>query len=296
LPTVTVVIATYARPSALQRALASLREQSQPPDEVIVAAWDQDAESLAALAQHADVRQILVTRNTVSAKENGGIEAAAGEIVAFMDDDAVAHRDWLEKLRAHYSDPSVVGVGGRDVVNNHGVVDDRAATVVGRVSWFGRLTANHHLRVRGIRDVQLLKGCNMSYRRNAIAPLDPRLTGEVPYAFELDMGLEAVKKGRLIYDPEVAVDHFPSVDMSAHRASIALVLNHNMTYILLKQLGWPRRIFFLAYTFLVGDRDTIGLLRVPMLLGRPNWTVGVMAAHFRGKVSGIVSFLEWRRS
>jgi GT2 family glycosyltransferase len=293
LPTVSVVISTYGRPSALQRALASLVLQSQPADEVIVAAWDQDAETIAAVAG-AKVRQILVSHNTVSAKENAGIAAAGGEIVAFMDDDAVAHREWLEKMRAHYSDASVVGVGGRDVVDNHGVVDDRPTRVVGRVSWFGRLSGNHHLRATGIRDVQFLKGCNMSFRRTALASLDERLEGVVPYGFEVDMGLTAVRQGRVLYDPELAVDHFPSVDMSAHRQQLAFVLNHNVAYILLKHFGWPRRLSFLAYTFLIGDRDTIGLLRLPMLVGRPNWTLGVIAAHFRGKWSGIVSFLKRR--
>jgi GT2 family glycosyltransferase len=295
LPTVSVVIATYARPTALRRALTSLVEQSQPADEVIVAAWDQDTETVSALAQQAFVRQILVPQNTVTAKENAGISAATGEIVAFMDDDAVAHPDWLEKLRAHYSHPTVVGVGGRDVVNNHGVVDDREATAVGRVSWFGRLTGNHHLRIKGIREVHFLKGCNMSYRRSAIVQVDPRLKGDVPYAFELDMGLEAIRKGRLLYDPAVVVDHFPSVDMSAHRPSLALVLNHNVTYILLKRPGWPRRLCFLSYTFLIGDRDTIGLLRIPLLAGRPNWSYRVIASHFQGKVLGFRSFLTWLR-
>jgi GT2 family glycosyltransferase len=296
LPTVSVVIATFARPSALRRALASLTEQSQPAEEVIVAAWDKDGETIAAIAQHPSVRQILVSQNTLSAKENAAIGAAVGEIVAFMDDDAVAQREWLAKLRAHYDDASVIGVGGRDVVNNDGVVDDREASNVGQVSWFGRLTGNHHLRIKGIREVQFLKGCNMSYRRSAIVPVDPRLKGDVPYAFELDMGLEARRKGRLVYDPAVVVDHFPSVDMSPHRPSIALVLNHNVTYILLKHLGWPRRLCFLAYTFLVGDRDTIGLLRVPLLIGRAGWTPAVVATHFRGKLSGVVSFLKWLRT
>jgi GT2 family glycosyltransferase len=289
---VSVVIATYDRPHSLQRALASLTEQSQPADKVIVAAWAHDEHTIAVVARNTFVHLILVSENTVAAKENAGIEAATGEIVAFIDDDAVAHRDWLEKMRVHYGNPSVVGVGGRDVVNNNGVVDDRETHVVGRVSWFGRLSANHHLHTTGARDVQFLKGCNMSYRRSAITPIDERLKGAVPYAFEIDMGLAALRDGRLVYDPELAVDHFSSVDMSAYRPSLALVLNHNVTYVLLKHLGWPRRVCFLAYTFLVGDRDTIGLLRIPLLAGRPNWTYPVFAAHFRGKLWGIVSFLE----
>jgi GT2 family glycosyltransferase len=293
--TVSVVIATYGRSSSLQRALASLLGQSQPADEIIVAAWEHDLDTVESVVGQTFIRLILVAQNTVSAKENAGIAAAAGEIVAFMDDDVVARRDWLEKMRTHYGDLSVVGVGGRDVVNNGGTVDDREAQVVGRLSWFGRLTANHHLRTTGVRDVQFLKGCNMSYRRNAIAPVDERLKGDVPYAFEIDMGLTAMRSGRLVYDPELAVDHFPSVDMSAHRPSIAFVLNHNVTFILLKHFGWPRRLCFLVYTFLIGDRDTIGVLRIPLLAGRQNWTYRVIAAHFQGKLWGVRRFLSWLR-
>jgi hypothetical protein len=194
-------------------------------------------------------------------------------------------------MRAYYDDSSVVGVGGRDIVESKGVIDDREARVVGRVTWFGRLNANHHLRAAGARDVQFLKGCNMSYRRSALALVDKRLRGAVPYAFEIDIGLTAIRSGRLIYDPELAVDHFPSVDMSAHLPSLAYVLNHNVTYILLKHLGWPRRLCFLAYTFLIGDRDTIGLLRIPLLAGRRNWNLRVIATHFQGKLSGVSSFL-----
>jgi GT2 family glycosyltransferase len=293
---VSVVIATYGRPSALHRALASLERQSQPAHEVVVVAWEHDRDTVASLSGRTFIRLILVPQNTVSAKENAGIAAATGEIVAFMDDDAAARSDWLERMRAHYDDRSVVGVGGRDLVTRNGTVDNRETRAVGRLSWFGRLTGSHHLRSTGTRDVQFLKGCNMSYLRSVIAPVDGRLKGAVPFAFEIDMGLTAIRSGRLLYDPELVVDHFASSDMSAHQSSLALVLNHNVTYVILKHLGWPRRICFLAYTFLIGDRDTIGLLRVPMLAGRPNWTFRVILAHFRGKLSGVVSFLEVPRS
>jgi cellulose synthase/poly-beta-1,6-N-acetylglucosamine synthase-like glycosyltransferase len=35
------------------------------------------------------------------------------ELVAFIDDDAVAQLDWLELLEKNFDDPLVIGVGGR---------------------------------------------------------------------------------------------------------------------------------------------------------------------------------------
>ena len=46
---------------------------------------------------------------------NAGVAAASPEIVAFVDDDAVAERNWLAALVAPYADPHVLGVGGQVV-------------------------------------------------------------------------------------------------------------------------------------------------------------------------------------
>ena len=52
-------------------------------------------------------------REGLSGARNTGVGAARGSVVAFLDDDARADRGWLERLLAHYDDPSVLGVGGR---------------------------------------------------------------------------------------------------------------------------------------------------------------------------------------
>jgi GT2 family glycosyltransferase len=233
----------------------------------------------------------------VTAQENAGIAAACGDVICFTDDDVLAPSDWLERLEAYYNDSTVGGVGGRDVVQDHRFNAAPVVNRVGQVHWFGRLAANHHRPSHGVREVDFLKGCNMSFRREFANLIDHRLTGQIPYGFEIDMGLSARDRGaRLVYDPELTVDHYSSSQMSAHQISLGKVLNHNHTYILLKHLTWPRRAAFLAYTFLIGDRDTIGLMRVPMLAGRPQWTPSVIAAHFRGKLAGLCSFWAWLRT
>ncbi|MDQ3668758.1 MAG: glycosyltransferase [Actinomycetota bacterium] len=48
----------------------------------------------------------------LSGARNSGIAASAGDVVAFLDDDAVAAEDWLEHIVRSYREPDVVGVGG----------------------------------------------------------------------------------------------------------------------------------------------------------------------------------------
>ena len=69
------------------------------------------------LAERLSERTCVWCPTTTSAgyreRENTGVALATGDIVAFLDDDAVAHAGWLTGLTRSYADPDVIGVGGR---------------------------------------------------------------------------------------------------------------------------------------------------------------------------------------
>jgi polysaccharide pyruvyl transferase WcaK-like protein len=118
LPTVSVVIASFAaeRWDGLRDAVASVRAQTVPALETIVVI-DHNPDLLdRARRELPGVVAIPSTRGAgASGTRNSGVAASRGEVVAFLDDDAVASATWLEVLLAHFADRRVVGVGGRIV-------------------------------------------------------------------------------------------------------------------------------------------------------------------------------------
>ncbi|MFE2728886.1 glycosyltransferase family 2 protein [Kitasatospora sp. NPDC059327] len=127
-PTLSVVVCSYTldRWDDLCAALDSIDAQRLRPDETVVVV-DHCPALTARLADRPGLRLVeSPERPGVSGARNTGVTVARGEVVAFLDDDAVAEPDWTLRLLAGYRDPRVLGVGGR--------VDSWWET--GRPGWF----------------------------------------------------------------------------------------------------------------------------------------------------------------
>jgi GT2 family glycosyltransferase len=135
--------------------------QVPPPSEVIVVV-DHNP-SLAGLLRERLSDEVRISPNTgqqgLSSARNTGIGMASGDVIAFLDDDAVAQPGWMETLGSAFADPAVAGAGGRAV----------AAWDVAQPAWF----PNEFLWVVGCSysgqpaagEVRNPLGCNMAFRR-----------------------------------------------------------------------------------------------------------------------------------
>jgi GT2 family glycosyltransferase len=115
LPFVSVVVCTLNRYEYLVSCIKSLRDQEYPMDHYeIIVVDDGSTDATKEMAVPEGVRLIhhKVNRGLPSAR-NTGIAAAKGEIVAFIDDDAVADPHWLTYLVQPFSDPKVSASGGQ---------------------------------------------------------------------------------------------------------------------------------------------------------------------------------------
>jgi glycosyltransferase involved in cell wall biosynthesis len=108
-----VIVCTRRRAAKLDRCLAALCHLDYPDYEVIVVDNTSGDENVQRLAEAADVRCITEPVVGLSRARNTGARAARGDVIAFIDDDAVAEPDWLAKHAATLRDESLTATAGR---------------------------------------------------------------------------------------------------------------------------------------------------------------------------------------
>ncbi|GGP99274.1 glycosyltransferase family 2 protein [Streptosporangium pseudovulgare] len=112
---ISVVICVYTeeRWEDIRAAVRSVQDQRRAPYEIVLVVDHNPDLHLRLKREYPDV---VVVENThqkgLSGGKNTGAEIATGDVVAYLDDDAVAEPGWLEALEEGFQTPSVVGVGG----------------------------------------------------------------------------------------------------------------------------------------------------------------------------------------
>lgn len=114
-----VIVCSYNGANYISECLQSLVNQSVPNDsyEIIVVndgSTDNLEEKVAVFLQkYKNIKFISYKPNKgLSFARNIGWKNASGDFIFYIDDDAVADPDWLERLSAYYTDSNIAGVGG----------------------------------------------------------------------------------------------------------------------------------------------------------------------------------------
>lgn len=191
---VSIIIPTFNRYNFLKKCFESLARQTCNKENFeIIIVDDGGIDKLEALidnlAPYHLVKYLKQDSKGPAAARNLGIKNAKGEIIGFIDDDAVAQENWISNAIDLFKDSQIAAVEGK-------VVIDRA-----------KITPFSH-------NIENLNGglycsCNMFYRKSVLEEVggfDERFS----FAFreDADLAFSIMERGyKIIFSPEVVVFH-----------------------------------------------------------------------------------------
>ena len=295
---ISVIVPTYKRTEYLKKCLKSLVPQTRLPEEIIVVTRSEDIESREVVKKmeeqdelDIEIKNVVVSHPGIVHAENKGLENVSGDIVCFIDDDAIAPSDWIEQIEKHFKDPNIGGVGGPCVPYLNGKPIFKKAKRIGKIVWFGWVIGNHHRLTDKPVYVDHLRGCNMAFRKTLVKKLDDNLSGYDTF-WELDASLSVKEKGYMIlYDPSVRVYHYLAPWIEEKRGwtySMRYSWNYNNTYVFLKHFTLPQKTIFLIFTFMIEPLVIIGA----MVKYRKVTMAKFIIPGFRGKWDGAISYFK----
>jgi len=211
-PTASVAIVTYERPAFVNRCIEHLLVQTVTPIEIIVVDASRGTETATLVRERFPMVHYEFCpagRGALPLGRNMSYEMTTGEVLAFIDDDAFAEPEWLERLLPSYADPNVGAVGGRQIRGNPGELHE-GIDVIGLLRSDGTITGNFTADPGHPVQVDHLFGANMSFRRaalDAIGGIHGGYTGTCVRE-ETDTCLRIARAGyKLLYVPDAVVEH-----------------------------------------------------------------------------------------
>ena len=214
-----VIVCTYRHDihGNILDAVASLLNQTYPDIEIIIVV-DGDkslGDRIATIYDQQDNVHLIVTESGlgVSAARNFGIKKARGDIIAFLDDDAVADRRWIEEMTTTYDKNDAIAVGGAILPMWLAKKPDYMPE---ELYWLVGLTHDGFIK-EGSKEVRNVFAPNMSFKREVFEKVGflnedfgfakkgtSYIQGEEP---EFALRMKSKLGKGVIYNPELIVYH-----------------------------------------------------------------------------------------
>lgn len=170
-PYISVVTMTYSKEqyNDLEECVESLIYQNYENYDInVITETEHNKESIKD-AYDRDILNVKKIDNDggVSVARNEGYRMCNGEIIAYIDSDAIANENWLKEISNSY-DNDVLSVGGKAAPNN--LSDRRPLYLVDEFLWLVGSTHKGHPKHNS--EVRSTFGCNISYRKYVLEELD----------------------------------------------------------------------------------------------------------------------------
>ena len=216
-PTFSIVVNTTDRAQPLRTLLQALDHQSYPHFELIVVVGPTKDDTLDVLANWSKRVQVLrCSQANLSQSRNIGLLAACGDIVAYIDDDAVPCYHWLAQLARLFADPLLDATGGmvymvhpRNPLIQHriGIASSLAEQYDTRRSWLDGLVPPGN----GTHWIGRMMGTNMAFRRRALLELGGFDTFFEWLYDDSDVSMRLAYVGKIVHPvKEAVIYHAPA--------------------------------------------------------------------------------------
>jgi len=157
-PLISVIVCTYNGSKTIRDCLEGLLALEYPNYEVIIVD-DGSTDGTREIVKQYGFRVISTANRGLSSARNTGLEAASGEIVAYLDDDAFPDPHWLTFLASSFMNTRHVGFGGPNIppLGDGPIAECVAAAPGGPI----------HVLVSD-QEAEHIPGCNMAFRKDAL--------------------------------------------------------------------------------------------------------------------------------
>ncbi len=251
-PRISVVICSYNGQRTIRDCLEGLLKLDYPNFEVIVVD-DGSTDATAAIARDYGCQVISSENRGLSNARNVGMEAATGELVAYIDDDAYPDPHWLAYLAATFLSTEHAGVSGPNIAPpGDGPIADCVANAPG---------GPVHVLLSD-QEAEHIPGCNMAFRKThlkAIGGFDPqfRIAGD-----DVDVCWRLQQRGwTLGFSPAAMVWHHRRNSVRAYwrqqknyaKAEALLEKKWPEKYNAIGHLTWAGRLYGVGLTRMLGQ-------------------------------------------
>ena len=231
-PLVSVIVVNWNGLKHIDECLKSLLDQIYSPIEIILVDNCSEDGSVEFVRQNFSSVKIIMNGGNMgfAAAMNRGIISASGELIASLNQNTVADKNWLSKLvEVILSSEDIAGASGKIYYLDN--KDSIYCTWV-KINPFTAIPYSFH-GLEGTSSVDYLIGCAMVIRRDAIDKIGLIDEGYFLYYEDSDWCARLIRAGyRLLYVPDAIAWHAVSGSVSSSCFKFSYVMRNRIRFIL----------------------------------------------------------------